>query len=109
MSTRSRCSYRGTLYCLSLAASASLPQWRTRDILSLGRCHLGVIAVADVLRTNSRATVHKLKQAGIVKLVMLTGDNARTAQAIARQTDVDEVRADLLPEDKVAVIQQLLQ
>ena len=69
---------------------------------------LGLIAVADVSRNNSRLAIEKLKKAGIKKVVMLTGDNEQTARAIASSVGVDEVKADLLPEDKVSAIKDLL-
>ncbi len=68
---------------------------------------LGVVAIADVLREDAAAVVRDLRAAGIEKVVMLTGDNKRVAQAIARQAGVDEFHADLLPEDKVRVLQEL--
>ncbi len=67
---------------------------------------LGVIAVADTIRSTSIEAVKSL-HALDVKLVMLTGDNPTTANAVARKVGVDEVRADLLPEDKLAMIQTL--
>lgn len=69
---------------------------------------LGLIAVADMLRENSGQAVSKLKRAGIKKVVMLTGDNENTSQAIATKAGVDDFRADLLPEDKVDAIKSLL-
>lgn len=69
---------------------------------------LGLIAVADVLRSNSKQAIEKLKKAGITKVIMLTGDNERTARAIADQVGLDDFRADLLPEDKVDAIKDLL-
>jgi Cd2+/Zn2+-exporting ATPase len=69
---------------------------------------LGLIAVADVLRDNSRQALERLKKAGIKKTVMLTGDNQNTARAIAAKVGVDEFRADLLPEDKVDAMKDLL-
>ena len=69
---------------------------------------LGLIAVADVLRDNSRQAIDKLKRAGIKKIVMLTGDNESTAKAIASQAGLNEFKANLLPEDKVNVIKDLL-
>jgi Cd2+/Zn2+-exporting ATPase len=69
---------------------------------------LGLIAVADVLRAGSRAALERLRRYGIHKLVMLTGDNAATAQAIADQTGVDDFTADLMPEDKVQAVRNLL-
>jgi Cd2+/Zn2+-exporting ATPase len=70
---------------------------------------LGLIAVADTVRPEAQAMVAALKAAGVKKIVMLTGDNQRAAQAIGKAAGVDEVRSELLPEDKVAVIKQLLQ
>lgn len=69
---------------------------------------LGLIAVADVLRENSRQALEHLKRVGIRKTVMLTGDNQATALAIAAQAGVDEFRADLLPEEKVQAMRDLL-
>jgi len=69
---------------------------------------LGLLAVADVIRNNARMALESLKKAGIKKVVMLTGDNQRTAQAIAARVGIDEFKADLLPEDKVYAMQELL-
>lgn len=68
---------------------------------------LGAVAIADVLRADAPDVIRQLKADGIVRVVMLTGDNTRVAQAIARQAGVDEVHGDLLPEDKVRVIKEL--
>lgn len=68
---------------------------------------IGVIAFADKIRTEAATTIAKLKSLGIERLVMLTGDNQQTAQAVANQTGVDEYHAELLPEDKVRLIQKL--
>ena len=64
----------------------------------------GVILIADPLRPGAREALAKLKASGVKRIVMLTGDNAATAQAVAAGLGVDEVRADLMPEDKVAAI-----
>lgn len=69
--------------------------------------YLGYIAVADTARPSSRPTLAELKQDGIAALVMLTGDNAATAHRIGEQVGVTEVRANLLPEDKVAAVRAL--
>ena len=75
---------------------------------SAGRTRLlGAIAIADVLRADAASVVQQLKTNGIERVVMLTGDNTRVAQAIAKQAGVDEFHADLLPEDKVRVIKEL--
>ncbi|MEI6561704.1 MAG: heavy metal translocating P-type ATPase [Verrucomicrobiota bacterium] len=68
---------------------------------------LGAIAIADVLRASASEVVARLKAIGIQRVVMLTGDNHRVAAAIGKQAGVDEVHADLLPEDKVRVIKEL--
>jgi Cd2+/Zn2+-exporting ATPase len=69
---------------------------------------LGVIAVADVLRNNSRSTLRRLKKEGISRVVMLTGDSRTTARVVAEKVGVDDYRAELMPEDKVRVVQDLL-
>ncbi len=68
---------------------------------------LGVIAIADVLRPSAPQVVERLHRLGIRRVVMLTGDNERVARAVARQAGVDEFHADLLPQDKVAIIKRL--
>jgi len=65
------------------------------------------IAVRDNLRPNARRAVDALRAAGIQRVVMLTGDNPRTAHAIAAEAGVDEVFADLKPEDKAAKVREL--
>lgn len=67
---------------------------------------LGVIAVADVIKNDSRAAIIRLKNMGL-KVVMLTGDNEKTANAIGRQAGVDNVIAGVLPDGKASVIQKL--
>jgi len=68
---------------------------------------LGIIAIADTPRPNAAKTIKRLKQLGIEQIVMLTGDNQRTANSIAQQLGIDQVYAELLPEDKVSVIKYL--
>jgi len=67
----------------------------------------GVIAVADTVRPEARWAVDRLHALGIDRVVMLTGDNGRTARAIGEAVGVDEVRADLLPAEKVAAVDEL--
>jgi Cd2+/Zn2+-exporting ATPase len=67
---------------------------------------LGVIAVADTVRETSTTAVRELHDLG-VRTVMLTGDNPTTARAIAEQVGVDDVRANLLPQDKLAAVEAL--
>ena len=68
---------------------------------------VGIIAVADRPRETSRDAVDVLRRQGIESVVMLTGDSHATAQAIAGELGVDEFRAELMPEDKVAAIDEL--
>lgn len=68
---------------------------------------LGVIAIADEVRPASKQAVERLRELGVGRVVMLTGDNEGTAQAIAEEVGVDEYRAELLPEEKVDAIESL--
>ncbi len=68
---------------------------------------LGIIAIADTVRPAAAQAISRLKRLGVERIVMLTGDNSRTARSIAEQIGVDQVYAELLPEDKVDVIRQL--
>ena len=67
----------------------------------------GLIAIADTVRPEAAEVVADLHRRGIKHLVMLTGDNRATAEAIAREIGIDEVHAELLPEDKVRVVEEL--
>ena len=69
---------------------------------------LGVLAVGDAIRPNAAEAVRSLRAAGIRQVVMLSGDNQRTVDAIARQVGVDEARGDLLPEQKVERVRELM-
>jgi Zn2+/Cd2+-exporting ATPase len=80
---------------------------RTAILVARGSEAIGVIGVADELRESSRDAVDLLRQQGVSRVALLTGDNAETANAIAREIGVDEVRAELLPEDKVTAIEDL--
>lgn len=69
---------------------------------------LGIIAVADTVKEDSPEAVRQLKEMGI-RVVMLTGDNGKTAEAIGKQCGVDEVIANVLPQDKEAHIRRLME
>jgi Cu+-exporting ATPase len=79
---------------------------KTAMLLALDGRLAGVIAVADTLKDHSVDAVRALRSMG-VEVLMLTGDNRRTAEAIARQVGVDAVLADVLPGEKAAKIQEL--
>ena len=85
----------------ALAEDGKTPLFFTRD----GQL-AGIIAVADVIKEDSPRAVKELQNMGI-RVVMLTGDNERTARAIGRQAGVDEVIAGVLPEGKESVIREL--
>jgi Cd2+/Zn2+-exporting ATPase len=68
---------------------------------------VGVIAVADTLRPDATLTMQALKRLGVQQTIMLTGDNARVASAIAKEVGLTDFRADLMPEDKVTTIRTL--
>jgi Cd2+/Zn2+-exporting ATPase len=68
----------------------------------------GLISIADRLRSNAAGSVAALKAAGIRHVIMLTGDNRGTGEAIGKRAGVDEIRAELLPEDKVKAIEELV-
>lgn len=67
----------------------------------------GVFGIADQVRPDARSAVGALRRAGIARVVMLTGDNAGTAGAVAEQLGIDECHAELLPDDKVRIVRDL--
>jgi Cd2+/Zn2+-exporting ATPase len=73
-----------------------------------GERWLGVLGVADRPREGVREVLRRLQQMGIGTLVMLTGDNRGVGEAIAREVGVNEVKVELLPEDKVTAVRELL-
>ena len=85
----------------NLAESGKTPLFFLR-----GNKLTGIIAVADIIKPDSAEAIADLKEMGI-SVVMLTGDNARTAEAIGREAGVDRVIADVLPEGKEQVIREL--
>ncbi|HEY4694013.1 MAG TPA: cation-translocating P-type ATPase [Bellilinea sp.] len=67
----------------------------------------GILAISDPMREDAAEMVRRLRADGIKQVIMLTGDDLATAQAIARRAGISDVRAGLLPEDKLAAIRQL--
>ncbi len=68
---------------------------------------LGILSIADTIRTNAGEAIQSLHQAGIKKIVMLSGDNERTVKSISSKVGIDEAKSNLLPEDKIREIQEL--
>ncbi len=68
---------------------------------------LGVVGIADEIRPAAERAIENLHQLGVAPLVMLTGDNEGTARAVADELGIDEYRAELLPDEKVAAIEEL--
>ncbi len=68
---------------------------------------LGIVAVSDTLRPEVGAALLAMRRAGVEKTVMLTGDNARAAAAMARRAGIDDVRAELMPEQKLEAVREL--
>lgn len=74
-----------------------------------GKSVLGVIAMADTVRAEAGPAMKALQETGVAHTIMLTGDNARSAAAIASEVGLTDFHADLMPEDKLTVIRELVQ
>lgn len=79
----------------------------TPVFVALDGAHAGALAIADRPRPRAREAMDALRRAGIPHLIMLTGDDADTARAVADEVGIDEVHAELFPEDKSTVLAQL--
>ncbi|TVP99548.1 MAG: cadmium-translocating P-type ATPase [Balneolaceae bacterium] len=82
---------------------------KTVVFVSVENRPVGIITLADQIRVQSKETISVLKKMGIKNIVMLTGDNREVAQTIADKLGIDDVYADLLPEEKVKIIDKLKQ
>ncbi len=91
----------------ALAAMEPLEEaGKTAILIAVDRRYAGMVAVADSIKETSREAVSRLKQMGL-EVVMITGDNERTAKAIARQAGIDRVLAAVLPEGKAEEVKKL--
>jgi Cd2+/Zn2+-exporting ATPase len=93
---------------LAAASEKLAASGRSVMVVRHGERWLGALGLADKPRPNVRAVLESLCSLGIERLVMLTGDNKGIGEAIGREVGVDEVRADLMPEDKVTIIKELV-
>ena len=84
----------------------TLPPEYSHLYLAIGGTLAGVICISDPLREEAEAVLNSLRRLGVKKAVMMTGDNQRTAAAIAAQVGVDEYYAEVLPEDKARFVEQ---
>lgn len=86
----------------------STEEGKTIVVLGCGNDLIGAILLTDAIRAETKATLLELKNLGLERLVMLTGDNKGTAMALASQIGIDGFDADMLPQDKVARIEALV-
>lgn len=81
---------------------------RTLTALGIGEEALGFISFSDAIRPAAPTAMHQIKKLGIARLVMLTGDNEKIAGEVAKMVGIDEVQANLLPQDKVNFLKGVL-
>ena len=84
-------------------------QGKTAVLVSLENVVIGILGISDPIRVDSAVMIRRLKEIGLKRILMLTGDDQLTAQSIASQAGIEEVRAGLLPEDKLAITRELQQ
>jgi Cu+-exporting ATPase len=87
-------------------AEALAGEGKTLAFVAVDGRSVGLLALADTLKPSARETVDKLRRSGH-RVIMLTGDNARTARALAAEAGIEDVQADVLPGDKAGVIRSL--
>ena len=76
--------------------------------VSVDGLYCGYILISDVVKETSKSAVRLLKSSGIKKTVMLTGDNSKTAMSVAKELCIDEVHSELLPQDKVSLVEKYI-
>jgi Cd2+/Zn2+-exporting ATPase len=90
------------------AIEAALDEGHTPMLVGVDQDYLGFITVADTVRAGSRDTISRLEHLGVETIVMLTGDDPAAARSIAADVGLSNVRAGLLPEEKVTAVEELL-
>jgi Cd2+/Zn2+-exporting ATPase len=107
--SRQLCERNDCLDLLSETVPALQAEGKTVVLVGTDEELEGIIAVADEVRPEARRTVERLRALGVDRTVMLTGDNERTARAIANAVGVDDYRAELLPDEKVTALEDLIE
>ncbi|HEX8683356.1 MAG TPA: heavy metal translocating P-type ATPase [Ardenticatenaceae bacterium] len=99
----------GQLWPEPLRARARELEAEGKTVVGISRDNapLGFVALADTIRPDAKATIAALRQLGIRRIVMLTGDTRRVAAAVAQELDIDDFYGDLLPDQKVEVLRRL--
>lgn len=92
---------------LAAANARQIANGRTTMIVRQGERYLGVLGVMDTPRPQAAGVMARLRATGIERLIMISGDNQRVAEAVAKSVGLTEARGDLMPEDKVGVIKTL--
>ena len=100
---------QGSIFSSAIKRDVEMLQGQGKTVMIAGTKNTiqAIIAVADEVRESSKAVIQKLHEAGIEKTVMLTGDNSSTANTIGTYVGVTDIQSDLLPQDKLDVINQL--
>lgn len=95
------------LEVLAAPAEAAYENGASLVCIGTGSKFLGAITLSDSIRADAKATISALRTSGVEEIVMLTGDNERSALRVASEVGIDHVRADLLPQDKLNAITEL--
>jgi Cu+-exporting ATPase len=95
-----------SLAALEVDSDRLASEGKTPMYVAIDGALAGIVAVADVVKASSRSAIESLHQMGI-EVAMITGDNSKTADAIARQVGIDRVLAEVLPQDKVGEVKKL--
>ena len=106
--SRRLCERHGCLDLLSETVPDLQSEGKTVVLVGTDEELEGLVAVADEVRAEARWTAERLRELGVTRTVMLTGDNERTARAVAEAVGVDDYRAELLPDEKVSAVEDLV-
>jgi Cd2+/Zn2+-exporting ATPase len=91
----------------ALSRTADSAPGGTKVFVALENKLIGLIVVDDPVRPNAKEAIRRMRDHGVKRIVMLTGDNRHSAEAVARKVGITEVHAELLPEEKLKLIQEI--